>query len=61
MKNWKRIIGCICGAIMLIFLGLYLITDSKWAHLSFAISLCIVSLYNLFLNPANRNNSKDKD
>lgn len=59
MKDWKRIVGCIFAIIMLISLGFYLITDSKWSHLSFAISLCIVSLYNLFFNTVRRNKDKD--
>ncbi len=61
MKNWKKIIGYIFASSMVIFWVIYMITDSKWAHMTFALSLCIVSLYNLFLNPVNRNKSKDED
>ncbi len=61
MKNWKKIIGYIFASSMVIFGVIYLITDSKWAHMTFALSLVIVSLYNLFLNPVNRNKSKDED
>lgn len=61
MKNWKKLIGCVVAFILLISMGFYLITDSKWSHLCFAISLCIVSLYNLFYNTVNRKNNKDQD
>lgn len=61
MKNWKRIIGYIFTSLMVILGVIYLITDSKWAQMTWALSLCIVSLYNLFFNPVNRNKSKDED
>ena len=61
MKNWKKIMGYIFASSMVIFEVIYLITDSKWAHMTFALSLVIVCLYNLFLNPVNRNKSKDED
>lgn len=61
MKNWKKIIGYIFASLMVFFMVLDMITDSEWAHKSFVLSLCIVSLYNLFLNPVNRNKSKNED
>ena len=61
MKNWTRIIGCILASLMIIFVILYMIMDIEWARKPFGLCLFVVCLYNLFLNPVNRDKSNNEE
>ena len=60
MKNWKKkIIGYIFASLMIVFGVLHLITKFEWAQELFVLSLCALSLYNLFLNPFKNENGDE--
>ena len=59
MNNWKKIIGYFFASLLIVFVVLYWIIDIEWARKPFELCLCVVCLYNLFLNPVNRNKSND--
>lgn len=61
MKNWKKILGYIFASLLIVFVLLYWIMDIEWARRPFELCLCAVCLYNLFLNPVNRNKNNDED
>ncbi|MBO6082546.1 MAG: hypothetical protein J6P46_05925 [Bacteroidales bacterium] len=46
----KKTIQIVLGSIFLLSIFAYLILGKDWAKLPFALSLCLVSLYNLFFN-----------
>ena len=59
MKNWKRIIGYIAATLMVVFWFLHWIMDLEWAEKYFWLFMCILCIYNLFFNSANKDmNSK---
>ena len=46
----KKTIRIVLGSVFIVSLFAYLILGKEWARLSFFLSLCLVSLYNLFFN-----------
>ena len=61
MKNWKKNVGYVFASVLVIFMVLYWILDLEWARMPFLLSLCVLSLYNLFVNLSVRNKSDEED
>ena len=51
-------IHIVLGSIFLLSIFAYLILGKEWARLPFFLSLCLVSLYNLFFNKPGSNSKK---
>ena len=47
------------GSVFLLFIFAYLILGKEWARLPFYLSLCLVSLYNLFFNKPGSDSKKE--
>ena len=54
-----KAIHIILGSIFLLSILAYLILGKEWARLPFFLSLCLVSLYNLFFNKPGSDSKKE--